>query len=85
MARRARVREDLDLVAPRLGEPAGALQASKRLLRQPFRDQIRAAMQAENEAFSAQVRSDDAKEAFAAFLEKRPPRFARTIRSATAA
>jgi enoyl-CoA hydratase/carnithine racemase len=66
-------------------KPAGALQASKRLLKQPFRDQIKTAMQAENEAFSAQVRSGDAKEAFAAFLEKRPPRFAGTIKSATAA
>jgi enoyl-CoA hydratase/carnithine racemase len=64
---------------------AGALQASKRLLKRPFRDQIEAAMKAENEAFSAQVRSDDAKEAFAAFLEKRPPRFARSMTSATAA
>jgi len=57
-------------------KPAGALQASKRLLKQPVRDQIKAAMTAENEAFSVQVRSDDAKEAFAAFLAKRPPRFA---------
>jgi enoyl-CoA hydratase/carnithine racemase len=64
---------------------AGALQASKRLLKRPFREQIEAAMKAENEAFSVQVRSDDAKEAFAAFLEKRPPRFARPVRSATAA
>src|ERR1700756_4661369 len=66
-------------------KPAGALQASKRLLKRPFRDQIKAAIKAENEAFSAQVRSDDAKEALAAFLEKRPPRFTRTVLPATVA
>src|SRR5438874_2002002 len=54
-------------------KPAAALQASKRLMKQPFREQIRAAMKAENEEFSAQVRSEDAKEAFTAFLEQRKP------------
>ena len=44
-------------------KPAGALQASKRLLKRSFREQIKAAMKAENEAFSVQVRSEEAKEA----------------------
>src|SRR3954470_2901042 len=64
-------------------KPAGALQASKRLMKRPFREQIRAAMKAENVEFSVQVRSADAREAFTAFLEKRPPDFTRTMKSAT--
>jgi enoyl-CoA hydratase/carnithine racemase len=66
-------------------KPAGAMQACKRLLKLPFREQIKAAMKAENEQFSVQVRSADAKEAFTAFLEKRPPHFTGTPKSATAA
>jgi len=66
-------------------KPAGALQASKRLMKSPFRDQVKTAMKLENKEFSVQVRSDDAKEAFAAFLEKRAADFAKTRKSATAA
>jgi len=66
-------------------KPADALQASKRLLKRSFREQLKAAMTAENAEFSAQVHSADAKEALTAFLEKRAPDFSRTKTSATSA
>ena len=68
-----------------MSKPASALQASKRLMKRAFREQIKAAMKAENEEFSAQVRSEDAKEALTAFLEMRAPDFTRILKSATAA
>ena len=54
-------------------KPAGALQATKRLLKRSLRDQVKAAMMAENEAFSVQVRSDEARDVLTAFLERRSP------------
>jgi enoyl-CoA hydratase/carnithine racemase len=51
----------------------GALRACKRLMKRPFRDQIKAAMKAENEAFSAQVRSPEARQALGSFVEKHQP------------
>ncbi len=66
-------------------KPAGALQASKRLLKQSVREQLKAAMQAENEEFSVQVRSGEAREALRRSWEKTPASFNRIAASATAA
>jgi len=71
--------------AQKLAEkPAGALQACKRLMKRSSRDPIEQAMKAENDEFALRVRSADAREAFAAFLEKRPPDFTRTHEPAKA-
>jgi enoyl-CoA hydratase/carnithine racemase len=68
--------------AQKLAEkPAGALQACKKLMRRPSREQLEQAAKAEGEEFAARVRSADAKEAFTAFLQKRPPDFARTAKT----
>jgi enoyl-CoA hydratase/carnithine racemase len=70
--------------AQKLAEkPAGALQACKRLMRRPSHEQLERAAKLENEEFAARVRSVDAKEAFTAFFEKRPPNFTSTKQTAT--
>jgi enoyl-CoA hydratase/carnithine racemase len=75
----------IDTAVKLAAKPASALQASKRLMKRPFREQVKAATQAENEEFSVQVRSEDAKEAFTAFLEKRAPDFTKSLKSRAAA
>lgn len=59
-------------------QPPSALQASKRLMKWSIRQQVEDAMRAENDEFASRVHSAEAREAFKAFLEKRPPNFTRT-------
>jgi enoyl-CoA hydratase/carnithine racemase len=67
--------------AQKLAQKApAALQACKRLMKRSMREQLEQAVALENEEFSARVRSAEAKEAFAAFLEKRPPNFSKTAK-----
>jgi enoyl-CoA hydratase/carnithine racemase len=49
------------------------VQATKRLIKQPFRDELEQAVKRENEEFAVRVRSDEAKAVFKAFFAKRQP------------
>jgi enoyl-CoA hydratase/carnithine racemase len=60
------------------GKPAEALRACKKLIKAPDRESISQAVSRELSEFAARVRSAEAKEAFAAFLEKRKPNFSGT-------
>jgi enoyl-CoA hydratase/carnithine racemase len=56
-------------------KPADALLATKRLMKMGTAEIVAAHIGAEMKEVVRQVQSPDAKEAFTAFLEKRPPRF----------
>jgi len=73
-----RLEMELEAVAARLAAlPPAALRRTKALLREPQEAAVREAMTREVEAFGAQLKSAEAKEAFTAFLEKRKPDFSR--------
>jgi enoyl-CoA hydratase/carnithine racemase len=69
---RARARAAADAIAAR---PASAVRLTKSLMRDPAA--LAARMEIEGAHFASQLKSADAKEAFAAFAEKRPPDFSR--------
>jgi len=56
-------------------KPAGALRASKRLIKQASIGQLGEAAKIESREFGERLQSAEAKEAFTAFREKRPPNF----------
>jgi enoyl-CoA hydratase/carnithine racemase len=72
--------------AQKLAEkPASALQACKRLMRQPVRAQLEQAAKLENEEYSVRLRSADSRAAIMAFFEKRQPNFIRKREPVTTA
>jgi enoyl-CoA hydratase/carnithine racemase len=74
-----------DAVLDRAGQVAGALakkppaaiRASKKLMRDAYRDAVEQAMRAEAEVFVGALRSPEAAEAFQAFFQKRAPDFSK--------
>jgi len=56
-------------------KPQGALRASRRLIKGAWFGPVREAVENEAQEFAARVRGAEAREAFSAFLEKRPPNF----------
>jgi enoyl-CoA hydratase/carnithine racemase len=65
-------------VAQRFTElPAGAVRDAKRLMRAGTKDDVMRAIRSETAVFAERLRSPEAKEAFAAFFQKRKPDFSK--------
>lgn len=62
-------------------KPIGALRACKRLMKLSSHEQLEQAIKVEGEEFAVRVRSAEAREAFTAFIEKRPADFTRVRQS----
>ena len=58
-------------------KPPQSLRVTKQLLKRALMPQIEAALAAELQAFAVRLASPEAKEAFTAFFEKRPPDFSK--------
>ncbi len=58
-------------------KPAASLREAKSLMKQAMKESLRRAMDDEGEAFCERLESPEAKEAFTAFFEKRPPDFSK--------
>ncbi len=58
-------------------KPPEAVRQSKALLRAPLRERVESVMREEAELFIARLQSEEAQEAFTAFMEKRAPDFSR--------
>ena len=63
-------------------KPPSALRTHKRLLKLASMGPLQAAVTAEGREFEERVVSAEAKEAFSAFFEKRPPDFAKAATAA---
>jgi len=74
-----RLHAEAAAVAQRLARlPAGSLAATKRLMRDP--EVLTAQIAAESECFAERLTTPEAREAFAAFAERRPPDFMKLAR-----
>ncbi|MBV8698330.1 MAG: enoyl-CoA hydratase, partial [Bradyrhizobium sp.] len=62
-----------ELAARLAAQPVGALAATKRLMRRA--DALAVQIAAESECFAERLRTAEAREAFTAFAERRPPDF----------
>ena len=59
-------------------QPAGAVRASKRLMKRALGAQMATAAELENQEYASRLQSAEAKETITAFFEKRRPDFAKT-------
>jgi len=65
-------------------KPSSSLREIKRLLKRSSRDEVEEAVKIEGAEFFSRLSSPEAKEAFTAFLEKRPPDFSKVKQATTA-